>query len=161
MRTASPYNPARKALVEPVQQPLYSSVSITGASPEAQLLFFQATQGSSGENPVQTNMETAGQLSNPKIFVVRGVRIHIAQNVAILATNVNPADDLIDIIESYWYRLFIGTKEYLRVPVFYLASGLGIWFSAAAAGAEATDEIAQVAALGAPRAKLPGEKTPS
>lgn len=149
-RIPSPFKPGRPALVEPIQQPLYSTVVITGATPEAQLLFFQATQGAAGQNPVFTNLETAGQLPNPKIFVVRGFRLHAAQNVAIVGVDTAPTDDLADIIESYWYRFFIGVKEYLRVPVFYLNSGLGLWFSAAAAGAEAGNEIASVSEIGAP-----------
>lgn len=148
-RVPSPYKPHRAALVEPIVQPLYSSVLI-GTTPETQLLFFQATQGAAGQNPVFTNMETAGQLSNPKLYVIRGLRLHIEQNVAVVAGTVAPTDDLLDIIESYWYRLFVGTKEYLRVPVFYLSSGLGIWFSAAAAGAEAANELLSVASIGVP-----------
>lgn len=150
-RIESPFRPARPALVEPVVQPLYSSVLITAAAPQSQLLFFQATQGGAGQNPVFTNMETAGQLSNPKIFVVRGYRLHAAQNVAVTdASPMNQFVALAQIAESYWYRFFVGTKEYLRVPAFYLNSGLGLWLQNAAAGAEAAAEVWYTQQFGVP-----------
>jgi hypothetical protein len=149
-RIPSPFKPGRPALVEPIQQPLYSSVVITAAAPQAQLLFFQATQGAAGQNPTFTNMETAGQLPNPKIFVVEGYRLHVQQNVAVVDGTLANFVGLLQIIESYWYRFFIGVKEYLRVPSHYLNSGLGAWLSAAAAGAEAADEVFYTAQIGVP-----------
>jgi hypothetical protein len=130
-RIPSPYKPARPALIEPIRQPLYSSNLITGAAPENQLLFFQNTQGSAGQTPITTNMETAGQLSNPKIFVIDGLRMDIAQRVVTADATGLLFDDLCKIAEIYWFRLFIGTKEYLRVASKYLSSGIGAWLSAA------------------------------
>lgn len=130
-RIPSPFKPARPALIEPIRQPLYSSVQITGAAPETQLLFFQVTQGSPGQNPVFTNMETAGQLSNPKIFVIDGIRQDIAQRVATADATGLTFDDICKIGEIYWCRLFIGTKEYWRSAAKYLTSGIGPWLSAA------------------------------
>lgn len=130
-RIPSPYKPARPALIEPIRQPLYSSNQITGATPENQLLFFQATQGSVGQTPINTNMETAGQLSNPKIFVIDGIRQDVAQRVVTADATGLLFDDLCKIGEIYWVRLFIGTKEYFRSPAKYWTSGIGGWLSAA------------------------------
>jgi hypothetical protein len=129
-RVPSPYKPARPALVEPIQQPLYSQIVVSAAAPQAQLFFFNVSQGAPGQNPVNTNMEVASQLPNPKIFVVRGYRLHVAQNIN-PCSSVCPAllDDFLALIESYWYRFFIGVKEYLRAPAFYMSSGLGAWMS--------------------------------
>ncbi len=148
-RIPSPFKPGRTALVEPIQQPLYSSVEV-GTTPAADYTFFQNPRGATGQNLVYTNLETAGNLSSPKIFVIRGLRLHFAQNVAIEAENVQPTDDLVDIIESYTYILHIGTKDYLEVPAFYCSSGLGLWFSAAAAGAEAANQVWSVSGMGVP-----------
>lgn len=136
-RVPSPFKPSRPALVEPIVQPLYSAVLILAAAPAAQLQFFQVPQGAVGFNPTLTNMELAGTLANPKVFVVRGFRLHIAQNVNLTdgaATQIETVS-LLRIIESYWYRFQIGTKEYLRVPTFYLNSGLGMWLQNAVGGA--------------------------
>jgi hypothetical protein len=152
-RIESPFRPARPALIEPIVQPLYSSVIILAAAPAAQLQFFQVPQGAVGFNPVLTNMELAGTLANPKIFVIRGMRLHIAQNVAVVdaaATMVNFVA-LLQIIESYWYRLQVGTKEYLRAPAFYLASGLGAWLQNAAEGATAAANTFYTGTIGVPQ----------
>lgn len=153
-RVPSPYKPARPALVEPIQQPLYSRVLLTAAAPEAQLFFFQVSQGSPGQNPVFTNLEVQSQLPNPKIFVVRGYRLHVQQNVNPIGVGAGAVDTLrglLQIIESYWYRFFIGVKEYLRVPAFYLNSGLGAWAAiAGATGTAGTNDYAQIAQIGQP-----------
>jgi hypothetical protein len=141
--------------VEPIQNPLYSQQQIS-TTPQSQVLFFQSTQGgpAPGGNSVFTNLEVAGQLPNPKIFVVRGYRLHIEQNVPVLGTGATAADvfrDLLRIIESYWYRFFIGVKEYLRVPAFYLTSGLGAWLSVAGAtGTAGTNDYFATAQIGQP-----------
>jgi len=155
-RVPSPYKPARPALVEPIQQPLNSSVVLPAAAPPSQALFFQTTQGSPGFNPVYTNMETQGQLSNPKIFVIRGFRLHVAQSLIVngtsqqITTDLAPKFTLETIAESYWYRMFIGVKEYLRTPMFYVSSGLGVWASMAGAGGATPNTFGAVSALGAP-----------
>jgi hypothetical protein len=152
-RVPSPFKPARPALVEPIQQPLYASQEIS-TTPQSQVLFFQSTSGSAGSNSVFTNMEIAGQLPNPKIFVVRGFRLHVQQNVAVLGAAANSANafvDLLRIAESYWYRFFVGVKEYLKVPAFYLASGLGAWLSVAGAtGTAGTNDYFHTSQLGQP-----------
>lgn len=151
-RIESPFRPARPALIEPIVQSLYSSVLIIAAAPAAQLQFFQTTQGAVGQNPVFNNAELAGTLANPKIFVIRGMRLHVAQNVAVTDagnTMVNFVA-LLQIIESYWYRLQVGTKEYLRVPAFYLASGLGAWLQNAAQGAAAGGVTFYTGTIGVP-----------
>ncbi len=147
-RVPSPFKPGRPALIEPIQQPLYSSNVIVAATPQATVPFFPVP-AASATDPTRANIDIA-RLANPKIYVVRGYRLHVTQNVALVGGDVVPVDGLIDIAEAYWFRFFVGVKEYLRAPVFWMSSGLGIWYSAAGAGGEAINEFAAVASLGAP-----------
>lgn len=149
-RIQSPYKPARPALVEPICQPLYGRV-VVEATPAAQYFFFNVSQGAPGQNPVFTNLEVPSQLPNPKIFVVRGYRLHLQQRAAFgPAANVNFLAGSAELVESYWYRFFIGVKEYLRVPAFYLTSGLGLWVAPAGAGGATTNEWLSPAQVGVP-----------
>jgi len=139
-RGPSPFDPSRKALVEPIQQPLYSSQVLTAAAPEVRISFFPVPAASQG-NPVFANVND-NKLANPKIFAVRGFRIHVAQSSGVAVTVVdagvlNNLLGLTQIAESYWYRFFIGVKEYLRAPVFWMSSGVGIWATMAQEGATA------------------------
>jgi hypothetical protein len=124
-RQNSPYNPARRALLEPIWQPLYSSAVLTGATPETKLSFFPVPAASQND-PVLANL-SINQLSNPKMFTIEGFRLHIAQKHVLYAANANVVwDDVVAIIEQYWYRVFVGAKEYLRVPAFWVPSGIGL-----------------------------------
>lgn len=148
-RRESPFDPARRAYVEPIEQPIYSSDTLTAAAPQQRLVFFPVVAGSQG-NKVLSNLN-GNQLANPKIFVVRGWRLHVQQNVPVVAGTTADLGGLLTIMESYWYRFFVGTKEYLGVPMFAVPDGLGVWSSMAAAGAEAANELLSLGSLGAPQ----------
>jgi len=138
-RRTSPFDPAKKAYLEPIEQPLYSSNSLTAATPEQRLAFFPVPAAAQG-NKVLANIND-NKLANPKLFVVRGWRLHIAQAVTLLATNTDQVGGLLTILESYYFRFYVGTKDYLNLPMFAVPSGMGAHIFAAGAGAEATDEF--------------------
>jgi len=145
-RIESPFKPARAALVEPIVQPLYSSNALTVATPEATLAIVPVPAASQGDF-TRANVQ-GNSLSNPKIFVVSGHRVHISQDIGIVETTGDLLEEYIEIAEQYSFRFFVGTKDYLRVPLFYMSSGLGVSGSFAAAGAEATNEFLYTAGLG-------------
>lgn len=148
-RVPSPFKPGRPALVEPIQQPIYSSNVLTAAAPQSKLPFFPVPAASQGD-PTRAN-EDINRLANPKIFSVRGFRLHVSQNAALFgAILADPTLGLIDIAEAYWYRFFVGVKQYLGVPAFWMSSGVGIWLEAAGAGGAATNDFLSLSSLGAP-----------
>ncbi|MGI0149552.1 MAG: hypothetical protein ACREDF_08495 [Thermoplasmata archaeon] len=147
-RVPSPFKPGRPALIEPIMQPLYSSNTLTVATPEATLSFVPVPAASQGDF-VRTNIQ-GNQLANPKIFVVEGHRVHISQDIVIPDTSGDGLEEVIEISEQYSFRFFVGTKDYLRVPLFWMSSGIGTWTAPAAADAEATNEFLYVTALGVP-----------
>ena len=121
----SPVNLGNQAILEPIVQPLYDSGSVatTGTT---QIQFFKVPvgQGTTTKTFVDTNMDTAGQLSNPKVFVVLAFRLHVTQDLTMLVTNINDLDKILH--ESFFSFDLGSTKNYLRVPAFMLPSGFGV-----------------------------------
>ncbi|MFH1743764.1 MAG: hypothetical protein ABIH23_32570 [bacterium] len=118
-RFPSPVTP-NQPIIEGIIQPLYHMLTLLAAAP-AIMRFFQNT---GGLNELQSfpGLLNGGQLPNPKIFVVKGYLLQYDENVidgALIA-------DLKTILYNSWVRFFVGIKEYLTVPAFYLNSGLGI-----------------------------------
>lgn len=134
-RMNSPFDPARRAYLEPIEQPIYSSNVLLAATPQRKLPFFPVPSAIQGDS-VFANLSD-NKLANPKLFVVRGWRLHIQQSVAVNAANNDQLGGLLTIIENYFYRFFVGTKDYLVLPVFCIPSGLGAWAAMAAEGATA------------------------
>jgi hypothetical protein len=148
-RVPSPFKPSRPALIEPIVQPFWSSEVLTVATPQSVLSFFPVPAASQGD-PTRSYMST-NSFSNPKIALVRGFRLHISQDIAVPDTTGAKLKQLMEISVQYWFRFFVGVKEYLRAPVFYMSSGVGIWMAPAAAGAEAANEFLYSPLLGAPQ----------
>lgn len=126
-RMRSPFDPSKAAWLEPVEQPLYSSGQVVVASPSRKYSFWPIPSASLGDLTL-TNMSQA-TLANPKLFIVRGWRIHIEQSVALMDTSATlaQADGLVSIIEGYYYNFRIGNaKDYLTLPLFAMASGFGV-----------------------------------
>jgi hypothetical protein len=123
-------------VIEPTVQPLYHGLNFVAAAP-AQLRFFQGTAGLN-ELLASPGLVTGGQLPNPKIFVVYGIRVHYSEHVQ----NDAITADLKVLLYNCWGRLFVGVKDYLVVPLFYLPSGLGI----SSSGFDATGVTTNVAA---------------
>lgn len=145
-RVPSPFKPARPALIEPIQQPIYSSNVLVSATPQSRVSFWPAPAASQGDL-TRTN-EDLNRLANPKIFSVRGYRLHVTQNVDVLSTDGAKINGLVDILESYWFRFFVGVKQYLGVPAFWMSSGVGANLQAAGAGGEAANEFISIESLG-------------
>lgn len=119
----SPVNLGNRAVVEPIVQPLYDNGTVA-TSATTQIQFFKVPVGQSSKTYVNTNLDQAGVLANPKIFVVLGFRLHL-QAVTMAATNIV---DALKVIHSSYFSFDLGGnfKNYLRVPAFMLPSGFGI-----------------------------------
>lgn len=125
-RMQSPFDPSKSAWLEPVEQPLYSSNVINAASPARTYAFWPVPSASQGDNTL-SNMNSPF-LANPKLFIVRGWRIHIQQNVAMADATLNQLTGLVAMMEGYFYQFRIGNaKDYLIVPLWMMSSGLGMW----------------------------------
>ncbi len=128
-RIKSPFNPGKAAVIEPIVQPLYSTVTFA-TTPEQKRVFFSQQIGTGVITELQTNLDTQNQLPNPKIFVILGLRLHPSQSepaATPVLTQAVQSVDVLRIIYNYWFLLFIGSKDYLKVPSFYLSSGLGLY----------------------------------
>jgi hypothetical protein len=148
-RIVSPFKPARPAVIEPIDQPLYAS-ALLAATIAAQNTYFNVGFGTPGQNKVFTNLDgNGGQLPSPKIFVILGIRFHVAQDIAFVQADGAAWRDLAIIGENTFSNLFIGTKDYFTCPTFYLSSGLGVWLSGAAEDSQATNFLA-TAQMGMP-----------
>jgi hypothetical protein len=115
--------PRIPGLLERIQQPLYDRNTVA-TSGTAQLNFFQVPLG--GTNPgaatpktqVQTNMDQGGSLPYPKNFEIHAIRAINQYDSAVADLNI--------IYNTSWFRLFIGTKDYLVVNLFMLTAGVGL-----------------------------------
>lgn len=116
--------PRIPGLLERIQQPLYDRNTVA-TSATTQLNFFQVPLGGTppggaeAKTQVSTNMDQGGSLPYPKNFEIHAIRL-INQYGAAVA-------DLNSIYNGSWFRLFIGTKDYLVVNSFMLTAGVGLW----------------------------------
>lgn len=113
----------RKGQYEVLKQPLYDYQAYAQAG-QTQLTFFQVPQGQSAKTLADTNMEAAGQLPNPKRFLIRGIEIQFYPGTVL--PGVGPAAPVIDTFvndvwkvfsATAWLELFIGSKAYVQAPV--------------------------------------------
>jgi len=115
--------PRIPGLLERIQQPLYDQNTVA-TSGTTQLNYFQVPLGgtitgtATSKTQVQTNMDQGGSLPYPKNFEIHAIRL-INQYGAAVA-------DLNQIFNNSWFKLFIGTKDYLVVNSFMLTAGVGL-----------------------------------
>jgi len=115
--------PRIPGLLERIQQPLYDRNTIA-TSGTGQLNYFQVPLGGTAagaavsKTQVQTNMDQGGSLPYPKNFEIHAIRLINEYGSAVA--------DLNRIYDSSWFRLFIGTKDYLVVNSFMLTAGVGL-----------------------------------
>jgi hypothetical protein len=115
--------PRIPGLLERIQQPLYDRNTVA-TSGTGSLNFFQVPLGGTGagaatpKSQVQTNMDQGGSLPYPKNFEIHALRLINEYGSAV--------SDLNRIYDSSWFRLFIGTKDYLVVNSFMLTAGVGL-----------------------------------
>ena len=110
--------PRIPGLLERIQQPLYDRGTVVAAT--TQLNFFQVPLGggSPSKTELSTNMDQGGSLPYPKNFELHAIRCVNAYAATIA--------DLVLIYNGAWFRLFIGTKNYLVVNLFMLTAGVGL-----------------------------------
>jgi len=115
--------PRIPGLLERIQQPLYDRNTVA-TSGTGQLNYFQVPLGgsvagsSTPKSQVDTNMDQGGSLPYPKNFEIHAIRLINEYGIALA--------DLNKIYDTSWFRLFIGTKDYLVVNSFMLTAGVGL-----------------------------------
>jgi hypothetical protein len=115
--------PRIPGLLERIQQPLYDRNTVA-TSGTGQLNYFQVPLGGTiagsllPKTQVDTNMDQGGSLPYPKNFEIHAIRLINEYGAAVT--------DLNRIYDSSWFRLFIGTKDYLVVNSFMLTAGVGL-----------------------------------
>lgn len=98
--------------LEAIHQPLYDSQDIAAAGD------FSYFQSPAGRSQFLTNVQTAGQLSWPKRFSVKAVRL-VPELGSIVA-------DMISFYNNIIFRFNVGEKNYLTLPGFMLTPGVGL-----------------------------------
>ena len=115
--------PRIPGLLERIQQPLYDRNTVA-TSGTGQLNFFQVplggviAGGANAKTQVETNMDQGGSLPYPKNFEIHALRLINQYDSAVADLNL--------IFNNSWFRLFIGTKDYLVVNSFMLTAGVGL-----------------------------------
>lgn len=109
--------PRIPGLLERIQQPLYDRNTVA-TSGTTNLNYFQVPRGNSSKTYVDTNMDQGGSLAYPKNFEIHAIRLINAFQATIA--------DLNKIYNKSWFKLFIGTKDYLVVNSFMLTAGVGL-----------------------------------
>jgi hypothetical protein len=104
---------AGKLDLEAITQPLYDTVDIAAATLVANYFVAPA-----GKNRRQTNVFTTGQLAAPKQFLIKAVR-------AILPEETPLADQVL-IYNLGLFRLSIGEKVYVELPLQLVTAGCGL-----------------------------------
>lgn len=100
--------------LEALHQPLYDAATLA-TTQTTPVSFFQ---NPSGRGPFLTNVSTAGQLSWPKRFSVKALRL-------VPAFSAN-ATDLVDFYTKAVLKVVVGEKNYLTVPAFCITPGVGL-----------------------------------
>jgi hypothetical protein len=98
--------------LEALHQPLYDAQTITTTTD------YSYFQNPAGRSALLTNVPTAGQLSWPKRFSIKAIRL-VPNFGTILA-------DLVSFYANSVFRLKVGEKDYLQIPAFMLTPGVGL-----------------------------------
>ncbi len=164
-RFTFPHPALADARLEPIMQPLYSAAVYDNAalSTQRELFFFRyaiggqvsglaAAAGTVPATVLHTNMDTAGFLAAPKVFLVKGCRLVIPGINSTLSdvkttnpqTGETPVEhdlaDMLEVLYGTYFRFFVGTKDYLNVPTFMVPGNVGV------GGLMETDVMAPAAA---------------
>lgn len=114
------------------REPTYSTLTLgAGALSGIRATFFSASQGGTVTD-IQTDIVTPGQLPYPQRFTVSALRF--ACNIS----NPKDYDFLVKLFKTSYIRFFVGSKDYLIVPLQLLASGVsGTFYGGKADGSKA------------------------
>ena len=115
----------RRGQYEVLKQPLYDyqAYLLAGAT---SYTFFTIPNGQGGKTLADTNMEAAGQMPNPKRFLIRGIEIQFFPGVfpsqVAIAPGAGSIDNFVnDVWEIFsataWLELYIGSKAYVQIPL--------------------------------------------
>ena len=118
------YDVVRRDSVEGVRQNLYDFQDYAAAG-QTSLKFFQIPQGQGvgiggGVKTLEdTNMELAGNLPNPKAFLMQGIEVLFfpagaPMSIATAATAKNMTNDMWALCKRGWLELYISSKAYLQ-----------------------------------------------
>lgn len=123
-RRVAPSPPGIPGL-EPIRQDLYDTKTLVAATPVGTLEFFRnpATTG-----PIDTNMQGNGQLPYPHQYHIFGVVLEMKPNRAeTVADGISLAiaANKKKLRELAYFKLLIGSKDYLTLPLKRLPEGLG------------------------------------
>lgn len=109
------YNVNRPGQVEGIRQSLYD-FQVYPALGNSIMTFFQVPlgQGTPAKTYEDTNMESAGQLPTPKMFLVEQISCFFFPGLPIVsAAFAQQLNDLQQFVESGYLEFFIGSKPYL------------------------------------------------
>lgn len=134
----------RPGQYEVLKQPLYDYNTYAQAG-QTLLTYFQNPVGQGTKTVADTNMESAGQLPNPKRFLIRGIEIFFTPGVfpsaAPAAASIdNYVNDVFEVFTGAGVlNLFIGSKTYVQAPInmFPAATRLAGWTGMASQAAVA------------------------
>lgn len=164
-RFSFPHPNLADAQLEPIVQPLYSAAIIeSGVDLPQELFFFRyavggtvsglaGAAGTTVASVLHTNMDTPGFIASPKVFLITGVRLLIPNIDSVFTAPKDDSataaefptphsiTDTMEIFYGTYFRLFIGTKDYLTVPTWAIPGNTGV-------GGMAAGNISVAAAAG-------------
>lgn len=118
----SQYEGNTSQIKQAIYQPLYDVNTIRTAG-TAQLSFFQVPLGATPagsttyKSQIETNMDIGGTLPYPKTFKVCGLSLVIHPDT--------PHEDAAKVASNAWFRLFVGTQDYLTGPASWVTLTTG------------------------------------
>jgi hypothetical protein len=133
--------------MEAIYEPRYDYLTYPAAG-STQLTFFQTPVGSGGTTEANTNMDAAGQLTNPSTFLLTAISIDFIPGVNPGTSGTTTQAPLF--LQDVWavgsglayLKLQIGNKPQLvQGPLYKFASPFGLDVSGAAATTVTTDAV--------------------
>jgi len=96
-------------------EPLFDTLTITAGALVAVTNMYFSVPISGSKTKIDTNMTNAGVLPNPQVFRCFGIR---AEAQCLHATDWSV---MASYLKKSWIRFFVGTKDYLTVPLSQIA----------------------------------------
>ena len=163
-RFAEPVERFLRAKIEPVHQPLYSTLAHAAAAIVAETTWFQYAVGQAPSGAgwaagtvssnIHTNMQIASQLPQPRLHLIEGVRLYVPNVLVNFGEIAQETDDdgaataqlafLNDLRRLVWgtqFHFFIGSKPYFDMPTFLLPANAGLHGLGSTAIANGTAEV--------------------
>jgi len=133
--------------------PLFDSIAYAAAG-QAQLTLFQTPAGSGGKTLGDTNMQAAGQVQSPNVFVVTGIQLAFVSGAPVEVTGaaVAASDYIADVHAFYqglsatpsligsYLEFSSGSTYYVREPLWMFPPSARLAIGAALATTVAADQ---------------------